>query len=588
MICHLSIAKTAPSNESNELQSNSPTGSGSKCRSTNVSVRFPELTILLLAVLAASCDKQKTTSASANTDTRTETYRIDETKLGPVDSVMGSAVFSSDGNHFAYVAQRGRRECVVVDGQSNAEYDSIVDDSINFSRDGKHVAYAIKVGDKKRAVVDGQESTSYDGLGGLTFSPDSNHVAFGAWTGYSRFIVIDGQPGPSYDDVGLIHRGHPHLDGGKLTMAYEDIGGPTFSSDGKRVAYAAQKGRKQFTVIDGQAGSDYDVIGNLAFSRDGKHLAYSAKTGAAWVTVTDGKVSANYDQIGCGAIWSFTDFNIGEMFEIGTPIFSADGKHVAYAARTGKSWAIVLDGHAGESYDSIDSLTFSPDSTHVAFSAQSGNQSFVVVGGRSIANSDSIVSDTLVLSPDSQHFAFATGSIGKQCVIRDGNAEEGIKYDCIAQGSMIFSPDSTRLAYVAEKGSVTGAAKGDDLNVGNRNLAVAQNGSGVVNVQLSLGSSGADGNMLVAQGGEKLVAVIDHQPGAEYDEIGTLSFSSDSKHLAYVAKSGDKWCLVLDGQSRATYDRMPDTTPSFNSKGVLEFVALREQSLYRIECVPAQ
>jgi len=46
--------------------------------------------------------------------------------------------------------------------------------------------------------------------------------------------------------------------------------------------------------VDGQAGAEYDAIGkgSLLFSPDGKHLAYSARKGRKWLVVVDGQAGA--------------------------------------------------------------------------------------------------------------------------------------------------------------------------------------------------------------------------------------------------------------------------------------------------------
>ncbi|HYL11749.1 MAG TPA: hypothetical protein VEV41_01865 [Terriglobales bacterium] len=93
-------------------------------------------------------------------------------------------------------------------------------------------------------------------------------------------MVVDGKAGAKYDAIGE--------------------GAPIFSPDGKRVAYAAQKGAKLFVVVDGKAGAEYDTIGGgtLVFSPDGKRVAYGARKGANWLVVVDGQEGAEYAWIG--------------------------------------------------------------------------------------------------------------------------------------------------------------------------------------------------------------------------------------------------------------------------------------------------
>ncbi len=54
-----------------------------------------------------------------------------------------------------------------------------------------------------------------------------------------------------------------------------------------------------------------------------------------------------------------------------SPTFSADGRHLAFAAFDGKSYQVVIDGKAVSSkYKAINQVDFSPDNKHYAFTAQ--------------------------------------------------------------------------------------------------------------------------------------------------------------------------------------------------------------------------
>jgi hypothetical protein len=122
-----------------------------------------------------------------------------EVSLGSVHPgiLTESLVVSPDGQHLAYVAQRGLSWLVVLDGIEGKEYDGIMKGSPIFSSDGKHLAYAAQVGTKLLVVVDGKESVEYDGIGDgtLLFSPDCKHFAYQAVRGLKCLIVVDGKEG---------------------------------------------------------------------------------------------------------------------------------------------------------------------------------------------------------------------------------------------------------------------------------------------------------------------------------------------------------------------------------------------------------
>ena len=85
---------------------------------------------------------------------------------------MLSVVFSPDGKHVAYLARKGPRWLMVVDGQAAPQWDRIAEDRPVFSPDGKHMAYSAWKGKKCRVVLDGvMVGPEYDAIGSLVFTP---------------------------------------------------------------------------------------------------------------------------------------------------------------------------------------------------------------------------------------------------------------------------------------------------------------------------------------------------------------------------------------------------------------------------------
>ena len=66
---------------------------------------------------------------------------------------------------------------------------------------------------------------------------------------------------------------------------------------------------------------------------------------------------------------------------------------MAYAAQTGNSWFVVVDGKEEKHYDGVYDgfLVFSSDSKHVVYAAQAGNKGVVVVDGKEGKQFDRIV-----------------------------------------------------------------------------------------------------------------------------------------------------------------------------------------------------
>jgi hypothetical protein len=95
-------------------------------------------------------------------------------------------------------------------------------------------------------------------------------------------------------------------------------------------------------------------------------------------------------------------------------------------------------------------------------------------------------------------------------------------------------------------------------------------------------SQDGTGLAYVAFRGGKSFLVTDDSKGTEYDFIGHCSFSPNGKHIAFGAKRGGKMVIVVDGKERAAYASVP-AGPVFRADGVLEFLAVDDTSLCRIE-----
>ena len=126
-----------------------------------------------------------------------------EVSLGKIDPgiVVKSFIASPDSKRAAYVAQRGGKLLVVVDGVERKEYDLILAGTLVFSPDSKRVAYGAGRGGRRVVVVDGAEGKEYDGIlaGTPVFSPDGKRVAYVAGRGGKQLVVVDGAEGKEYD-----------------------------------------------------------------------------------------------------------------------------------------------------------------------------------------------------------------------------------------------------------------------------------------------------------------------------------------------------------------------------------------------------
>ena len=188
-------------------------------------------------------------------------------RFGPLYKEIEQGVLSVDGQHCAYVAKKGEKWLVVLDGQEGPEYDKIGKFGffeLIFSEDGERFAYAAQKGEKWVIVLDGRESPEYDEIGNYVFSADSRHFASEVEQGGRGWIVLDGRDGPKYDTIAF----------GKLRL----------SADGRRTVYVVKKGKKERIVVDGQEGQEYDDIDEVKLTPDGQRIAYvvGGMSGKKW------------------------------------------------------------------------------------------------------------------------------------------------------------------------------------------------------------------------------------------------------------------------------------------------------------------
>ena len=142
-------------------------------------------------------------------------------------------------------------------------------------------------------------------------------------------------------------------------------------------------------------------------------------------------------------------------------------------------------------------------------------------------------------SPDRLHVAYIARRHRKEFVVLDGRGQRD--YDLVDRDSLVFSRDGKRLAY-----------------------AVKRNG--------------------------RWFFVLDGREQAEYDEVWQVTFSPDSRHVAYIGTRWEGWRpvehVVIDGQEGPTYKQIITSVPVFDSSGALEYLAVRDGTLYRVKHVP--
>lgn len=437
-------------------------------------------------------------------------------------------VVSPDNKRIGYVLNRNKREYAVIDSATQYMYKEISGKRIIFSPDSKRSAYVATNGEKKIAVIDGTETGSYNFIGedAVYFSPDSRRTALtvekedGSWT-----IVIDGKEEGSYPRI---------------------VRNVFFSPDSKRIAFNVKTMRFMVPVIDGKEGEQFfEIKYGIVFSPDSRKAAFIAvgqDRDSQYISVyVDGKPLEKFERSyllneksilkwdsfleaikerttrPIERVWTFLDPESKKIIEAWEPGKTLDDK----------SKSVIIKGlnniiMASDFYSPKEFVSLSLDRNLKKIALRKGMKGAKKQGASPIRlrmfnrgllysifpddieeMSNDIKENSLVFSPDSRRVAYTVREGSKWFVIIDNT--HGKKYDNTGE-CIIFSPDSKQSAYVAKEG-------------------------------------------------DKEFVVVNGKEGKKYDSIGTNpQFSPVGNDLAYTAMLDEKQFVVINGKEGKKYD----------------------------------
>lgn len=492
---------------------------------------------------------------------------------------------------------------VLVDGVAVPGYDDVAWHSLVFSPDGKHFAFVANKDGKTVCVRDGVAGRGYEQIGrygtdsgqAITFSPDGLHLGYAAREDGKWFVVVDDVPGPEFDSVDgmMLTRYQKKVVDGFTKWESKTSGGsdcPQFSADGRHVFYLAQrkseKGDRYVLVLDGKPGPEYanfwrahmcpngevayvgingfdaqvvfdgvPEIANggseLVFSPDGKHHAYIAgKAGSGnHVVVFDGKPGPRFEGIqdlqfspdghlfyqtysessGVRIVRDEILVPPVDGYRVSRAYFSRDGQRTVYIGekrRDGKAMAFIVDGKAVP-FESSNFLYFvSPDARKLVYEQRSPSGRQLIVDGAAGPVVADYNRESLKFTADSRRFAYvAHDAQYHQCVVVDGQA--GPFYFSIEKGHPFFDSTGNHFAYAARSGPSEWVVVLDGIP-----------GPALTSVNVLSLRFSPDGRLVYIAGfGTEQAVVINTTPGPRFSQIepDSLTFSRDGKHFAYVA-----------------------------------------------------
>jgi len=387
-----------------------------------------------------------------------------------------------------------------------------------------------------------------------------NHVAWmegkaGAW-----IVRFDGkQQGGAFEDILMIAMSpdgaHLHfigkrngmevhvVDGQDRSPEYTSFKNLVFQPHGDSIAYSActEKKKCRLFVDEKPQGAEYEDISRPLYSSDGKRLAYFAKRDKIWIAIVDGKQTG--PDLETFGYWGFSD----------------DASHFYSAAwvKGAKKWTYLVDGAEGPVFEALSPIAFSSDSKHFAYSGADAHPGFkkqktsgtVVLDGKPLASYEGkgLAGAWTALAGSSE--SMATGP-------RDFDPDfHGVSTPGLdANGNLIYAARRDKGDVVVMQGDQAGPSFDDIVSA----IAFTDDGAHFA---------------YVARRGDNLVEVRSTQPGptfpasAQVDGVTWVELSTDGAHMAYELVRGGRYfktgysrrarrTVVIDGQLGKEYNAL--------------------------------
>jgi hypothetical protein len=442
-------------------------------------------------------------------------------------------VISPKGQHVAGVVLRGSREVLVYDGVDGPPFDEILKEGAiaAFSPDGTRYSYIARAGRDYVYLVDGKEVGRFPVAGTEPFPVNQTSLA-PAFTSNSRhfYFSVRTISGPN-DSVRFYFDGTPGP-----PSAPDPNPLPVFSPDGEHYAYVAYDPKRTgrwALIVDGKPATWQG--GSPRFTGDSRHLVTSTQlaggttelqvNGKPWLRAAEARphfapasdrivtaVRPNQQQ----TAW-FLDIGgkkvPGSDSTMAPAVwFSADGTLWAAACTTAAgSQFIIADGRKGREYQTVEAIDFTADGRFVYKATMAGSKHFIVHGDQESDAYQQIIPSGVGLGEDR---SAASGEDPFAAVVAGNRVAFTASRTYTADGSVVVID-----------GKATPALNPQHLTLSADGLRFAYAFGRIPSASQVMVDGVAHTGMILEQRGTR-------EP--------RLTFSSDSKHIAYAAASPDQ------------------------------------------------
>jgi hypothetical protein len=360
---------------------------------------------------------------------------------GPASERPPEPVFSSDGEHHAYLTQTGSTYALIVDGKP-APY---VAGEPQFTGDGLHLF-------TKRAVPNAQATEVL--ADGKPFMRAASVQLYMAPVG-TGVIGVVGTPFQGGTRNFFLTIGNQKVQGSDCQGATALFDRVWISADGKHFAARCRNpGQGEWMIVDGKKGQNYQFVASsggstrAAWLPDGR-VVYRATAAASAGRAAEFLVVGEEEWGPYFAIPPALRRNPAETqgMNYEAPPAVIQGNRIALVAAMppGNARVVVVDGKATPAPFDAENLEISPDGSRVAWVARAR----VVVDGQPgnwnvDANPSAPGFGKFVWSPDGKHLAYSGGDAPNRGIILHGKffpTGPGANY------ALTFTPDSRHLIW---------------------------------------------------------------------------------------------------------------------------------------------